>query len=81
MQGGHGALGDSALEPVAHDQLRSVPQLGQHFVQPLEVVGIVRVAHDDEAAAGGADAADQGRAIAAVEHAHHPRAFRFGERL
>ncbi len=81
MQEGHGPGRDAALEPVAHDQLCAGAQLVQQQVQALEIVGVVGVAHDDETATRGADPAHQGGAIAAIEHADHARAFRFGQSL
>ena len=81
VQGGHGALCDAALEPVAHDQVRAVAQLCDHGVQVLEIVAVVGVAHDDVLAAGGRDAADQGRAVAALGHGDQARAVRLGDGL
>ncbi len=81
MQEGHGPGRDPALEAVAHHQLGPAAKLPQHGVEPLEVIGIVGVAHDHIATAGGADAAHQRGPIAAVHHPDHAGAGRLGQGL
>ena len=74
MQRRHGAGGDAAPEPVAHDELPALAQLLDESVEPAEIVAVVAVAHDDVAAPRGLDAADQRRAVAALGDRHHARA-------
>ena len=68
VQRGHGAGGDAALEPVAHDEVVAFAQLLHEGGQGGEVVGVVGVSHDHEAAARGGDTADEGGAVAARRH-------------
>ena len=62
-------------------ELVAAAQTLDHQVQPLEIVAVVGVAHDHEAAAGGVDAADQGRAIAALGNGRDAGAMILGDQL
>ncbi len=70
VQRRHGAGGDPALEPVAHDEVGAAAQARDERLERTEIVGVVRVAHDDEAAVRGLDAAAQRRAIALLRDRH-----------
>src|SRR5690606_36577601 len=61
---GHGARGDAAGEAVAHDEGIAGAEPFDEGAEILEVVAVVRIAHDDIAAAGRFDAAHERGAIA-----------------
>ena len=63
------------------DEIGAAAQPGDKRVERGKIVGIVGVAHDDVAAVGGLDAADQGRAITALRDRHHAGAMRPGDVL
>src|SRR3954469_18037692 len=65
VQRGHGALLDAALEAVAHDEVVARAQALDERIDGLEVVREIGVAHEDVRAAGGSDAAGEGRAVTA----------------
>lgn len=82
MQGKrHGAGLDAAQEAVAHHQRVSLPQLGHKGIEIFEIITVIAIGHDDEAAARGANAGDQRRAIAALGHGEHARAQALGDLL
>jgi hypothetical protein len=81
VQRGHRARGDAALEPVAHDQVGAVAQVGEEGAQGPEVVGVVAVTHRDVRRAGGADAAHQRVAVALGVDEDDPRSGRGGQLL
>ena len=64
VQRRHGAGLDAAGEAIAHHQLGAVAQPRHERVERGEIVGVVGVAHDDEAAARRGDAAEQRCAVA-----------------
>ena len=57
------ALGDAALEAVAHHELVARAEPLDERRRAREVVAVVGIAHDDVLAAGGVDAAHQGAAV------------------
>src|SRR4029077_1162689 len=71
---GHCARLDSAQEAIADYELVALAQLGDQRTDGREVVARISVAHDDEAALRGIDAADQGAAVPLALDVHHPRA-------
>ena len=81
MEEGHGAGRDAALEPVAHDQVGAVAQTLDQTVQAFEIIAVVGVAHDHEAAARRADPTDQRRAVAALRNGDDTGAQGFGHGL
>ena len=70
MQQRHGALLDAALEAVAHHEAMAGTQLFDEAFQPGEIVAVVRVPHDDVAAARRGDSARQRCAVAALGNLH-----------
>jgi len=74
VQHRHGAGLDAAPETVAHHQLRPVAQARHEGVERAEIVAVVGVAHDDEAATGGGDAAQQGSSVTLLRDRHDARA-------
>ena len=79
VQPRHGARLDATGEPVAHHQVVAGPQALDELVERREVIGVVGVAHDDERAASGADAAHQRCAVTLLGHGHHAGALGLGE--
>jgi hypothetical protein len=77
----HGAGLDSAHEAVAHDEVAAVAQLFDQRRNRREVVAVVGVAHDHEAAARRVDAADQRAAVALPRDLDHARAQLSGDHL
>ena len=71
MKRRHGAGRDAAGEPVAHDQVVAVAELGDEVFQLGEIVAVVAVAHDHVAAARGLDAAAQRCAVSAPRDVDH----------
>lgn len=69
----HSPWQNSALEPRAHHQVVALPQRRHQTRQVGKVVGIVRIAHDNVAAARLGDALHIGGAVAAGRLVHHPR--------
>ena len=63
MQHWHRSRLDATLKTVAHDKVSATAQALDERVELLEVVGIVGITHDDEAASSSGDAALQSRAI------------------
>src|SRR6267378_3376215 len=61
----HGAFADAAAKAVAHHQRIAFAQLAYEGIEAAEVVAVVRIAHDDVAAARGGDASCQRRTVAA----------------
>ncbi len=66
MRPGHGPVCDSAREPVPHDHVGATVEGRHQARQVTEVVGVVRVAHDDVVAAGLLESAQIGLAVAAT---------------
>jgi len=64
MQRWHRSRLDAALEAVAHDQVVTGPEPVDEGSDGRPVVAVVGVTHDDEAAAGGFDAALERAAVA-----------------
>ena len=75
MQRGHGSGLDGAGEAVAHNQVVALVERRQEAGQMLEVVAGVGVGHHDVLAAGGLDAGDERRAVAAGGDVDDARAF------
>ena len=81
MQRRHGAGRDAALETIAHHQLVAAPKRLDEGVERAEIVAVVGVAHDHEAAAGGRDAAHQRASVTLVRDRHHAGAETLGNAL
>ena len=81
VQRRHGAGLDAAREAIAHDQFGAVAQPRHEGVERGEIIAVVGVAHDDVAAAGRGDAAEQRRAVALCGDRHDARAERVGDLL
>jgi len=62
---GHGPRLDAALETVADDQVVTGAEAVDEGVNAAEVIGVVGVAHDDEAALGGGDTGADSGTVAA----------------
>jgi hypothetical protein len=75
VQRGHGSGLDGAGEAVAHNQVVALVERRQEAGQMLEVVAGVGVGHHDVLAAGGLDAGDERRAVAAGGDVDDARAF------
>jgi hypothetical protein len=80
VQRRHRPRRDTAGEPVAHHQVRALPQFVNERHQVGEVIAVVGVAHDDVLAAGRDDAAHQRVAVALLADRHDPGA-RVGRQL
>jgi len=65
----HGAGLDAAEEAVAHDEVVAFAEFLYEAAGVGEVVGAVGVAHEDEAATGGGDAALEGAAVSFLGYA------------
>ena len=78
---GHGAGGDAACEPIAHDQIGAITQSGDKGVEIGKIITVVGIAHDDETALGGGDATGQGGAIAFLRHIDEAGAIGGGDSL
>src|SRR4029077_19194408 len=70
VQPRHGAGPGAAAEAVAHDQLVALAQAFYERVDGAEVVGVVRIAHDDVAPARRLDPGPERGAIAPLRHRH-----------
>ena len=68
VQERHGAGRDAAGKAVAHHEVGAFAQLGEKQLEAGEIVAVVGVAHDDEAAARRGDPGPQRRAVAALGH-------------
>ena len=55
---------NAARETISHDEIGAGAELGNECVEPLEIVTVIRVAHDDEAPSARGDAAEQSTAVA-----------------
>jgi hypothetical protein len=77
----HRARRDPALEPVAHHQVRALAQLVNKGHQVGEIIGVVGVAHDDECAVGGDNAAHQCVAVSLVADGNHAGTCLFSQLL
>ena len=81
VQERHGTGSDAALEPVAHDHVVALAQLVDERAEVGQVVGVVRVGHDDVPPAGRLDAGHQCAAVAADRGGHHAGPVLLGDAL
>ena len=59
----HGAGTNSASEAIAHDEFNSGMQSAREGIEVGEVIGVVRIAHDDEPPSRRCDSTDEGGAV------------------